>query len=203
MAKHGKKYRAVLEKVEGKDFYTLDEAVNLLKETSITKFDSTCEIHMNLGVDTKHADQQLRSTVVLPHGTGKDVRVVAFVDEAQVKAAKAAGAVEAGTEEAKTLGQKGLMPNPKAGTVTPEFEATIKEVKTGKVEFRNDKQGNIHNSVGKVSFGPEKLLENVKVFIKAITDAKPTGVKGTFIKSITLTTSMGPAISVDLSDALS
>lgn len=230
MAKHGKKYRAVLEKIEGKDLYTLEEAVNLLKDTSTTKFDATCEIHMNLGIDTKHADQQLRSTVVLPHGTGKEVRVIAFVEEGDVKAAKAAGAVEAGSDEliekisggwlefdvavatpdqmkkigkiAKTLGQKGLMPNPKAGTVTPEFEATIKEVKQGKVEFRNDKQGNLHNSIGKVSFGPEKLLENAKMFVKTINDAKPAGVKGTYIRSITVTTTMGPGISVDVNSAI-
>ncbi len=230
MARRSKKYRAVLEKLQAKDFFTLEEAVALLKETSTTKFDSTCEIHFNLGVDTKHADQQVRSTVVLPHGTGKKVRVVAFVDEANVKAAKDAGADEAGTLDlvekiqkgwldfdvavatpdqmkeigkiAKILGQKGLMPNPKAGTVGPEFANIIGEIKKGKVEFRNDKQGNIHNSFGKVSFGEDKLMDNAKTFVKAISDAKPSGVKGTYIKSITLATTMGPGVHVDVQDAL-
>lgn len=230
MAKHGKKYRAASEKLLSKDFYSLEEAIALLNEIKIAKFDETCEIHFNLGIDTKHADQQLRSTVVLPHGTGKEVRIVAFVDEGNVKAAKDAGATEAGTEEliekidkgwtdfdvavatpdqmkkigkvAKTLGQKGLMPNPKAGTVTPDFEAVIAEIKKGKVEFRNDKQGNIHNSIGKVSFGAEKLTDNAKTFIKAIVDAKPSGAKGAYVKSITITTTMGPGISLDVNKTL-
>jgi large subunit ribosomal protein L1 len=230
MAKRSKKYMQAQEKIQ-KEFYTLAEACALLPETAVTKFDSTCEIHMNLGIDPKHADQQLRSTVSLPNGTGREVRVVAFVDEANAKIAKAAGAVEAGLDEliekieggwlefdtavatpdqmkklgkiAKILGQKGLMPNPKSGTVTTEVEQTIKEIKKGKVEFRNDKQGNIHNSFGKVSFGSDKLLENAKSFIKAILDHKPAGVKGSYVNSVTLTTTMGPGVKVLVQDALS
>lgn len=230
MAKRSKKYKSALEKLQAKDFYTLVEAMELVKQTTTTNFVSSVEIHLNLGIDTKHADQQVRSTVVLPHGTGKEVRVLAFVDEANVEKAKAAGANEAGSEEiiekiqkgwldfdvavatpdqmkkigkiAKTLGQRGLMPNPKAGTVTPDIEKAIEEIKKGKVEFRNDKQGNLHNLLGNVGFDSAQLIENAKVYLKAVTDNKPSGAKGTFVKSITLTTTMGPAIKLEVSQTL-
>lgn len=227
---HGKKYRAASEKVDPNHKYTLEEAVKLALETSTTKFDSSVEIHMNLGIDPKQADQQLRSVVSLPHGTGKKLRVIAFTNEDMAKAAKEAGAIEAGAETlvekiekgwmefdvavatpammkgmgkiARQLGQAGLMPNPKSGTVTENIEATIKEIMKGQVEFRNDKLSNLHNIFGKVSFGQEKLLENLKVYLKAVQEKKPSSMKGVFINSITLTTTMGPGIKVDVNPAM-
>ncbi len=228
--KHGKKYRAALEKIEADKLYTIEEACALLADTSVTSFDSSAELHMNLGIDPKHAEQQMRNTVVLPHGTGKEVSVIAFVGDDQIKEAEGAGALKAGNEDliaeiekgwldfdiavatpdmmkslgkvARTLGQKGLMPNPKAGTVTLDIAKTISEIKKGKVEFRNDKFGNLHNAMGKVSFGPDKLAENIKAYLKVILEHKPQGVKGTFVKSITLTTTMGPAIKIDALNVL-
>jgi large subunit ribosomal protein L1 len=229
MKKHGKKYREV-KKLVDKPTYEVSEAIALLKKTSPTKFDASCEVHMKLGLDTKQADQLLRGTVVMPNGTGKTVRVIAFVNEAQQANAKKAGAVEAGLEDliekitkgwlefdvavatpdvmkglgkiAKTLGQKGLMPNPKAGTVTTDVTKTIGEIMKGKVEFRLDKLANVHNVFGKVSFDPKALEENLKTFLKAIVAAKPTGAKGIFVQSITLTTTMGPGIALDVNKAL-
>lgn len=226
MSRRGKKYKAAMEELKEKEFYTLDEAVALLPKTSTTKFDASCEVHMKLGIDPKHADQIVRSTITLPHGTGKKVRIAAFVPDEKVKEAKDAGAVEAGNADlidkvnggwlefdiavatpdmmkeigkiAKVLGQKGLMPNPKSGTVTPEPGNVISELMKGKIEFRNDKLGNLHNVFGKVSFGEDKLKENLKTYVKAVQDAKPTGVKGVYIQSITLSTSMGPGISIDV-----
>ncbi|MBT5015882.1 50S ribosomal protein L1 [Candidatus Peregrinibacteria bacterium] len=226
MPKRGKKYRALLEKVDPRKVYSVEEASKILKELSPTKFDSTVEIHMNLKVDPTQADQVIRSTVGLPHGTGKEVRVVAFVEDANVKEALDAGAVKAGITEltteiekgwldfdvavahpdvmkslgkiARTLGQKGLMPNPKAGTVTPNIAEAIAETKKGKVEFRNDKQGNLHNAIGKVSFTEEQLKDNIETYLKAIIANRPPGVKGTFIRSVTATTTMGPGIKIDI-----
>jgi large subunit ribosomal protein L1 len=228
MPKKSKKYKAALEHLKEKEFYTLKEAVNLLSKTSTTKFDASCEVHMKLGIDPKQADQIVRSTVVLPHGTGKKIRIVAFVSEDKVKEALNAGAIEAGADDlidkinggwldfdiavaspdmmksigkiAKTLGQKGLMPNPKSGTVTQNISATISELMKGKIEFRNDKLGNLHNIFGKVSFGEEKLLENLKTYIQAVEEAKPAGVKGTYIKSVTVCTTMGPGIKIDMQE---
>lgn len=229
MKKYGKKYREAKALVE-KQVYTLDEAVDLLKKTSPTKFDATAEVHFRLNVDPKQADQNVRSTVSLPHGTGKEVRVVAFVDEGGVKAAKAAGAVEAGTTElidkiekgwldfdvavadpsqmkdlgkiAKTLGTKGLMPNPKAGTVTPDVPKAIEEIKKGKVEFRVDKLSNVHSMFGKISFDSSKLKENLVAVIKAILDVKPASVKNIYIKGISVTSTMGPGIRLDVNGAI-
>ncbi|MBL4694566.1 50S ribosomal protein L1 [Candidatus Gracilibacteria bacterium] len=223
MAK-GKKYNEVAALIT-EEAYSLKEAIALLKKTSTTKFDASCEVHMNLGLDPKQAEENIRLTVNLPHGTGKDIKVVAFVDDANVKAAKAAGAQEAGTDElvekisggwvdfdvavatpdqmkklgkiAKTLGQKRLMPNPKAGTVTPDFEKIIGELKKGKVELRLDKEANVHNIFGKVSFGEAELEENLKLVVKAVLDAKPSSSKGTYMKSLTLATSMGPGVPVE------
>lgn len=229
MAKRGKKYKDAAKLID-KESYTIDDAVALLKKTSVTKFDSSCEAHFKLGLDPKQADQNIRTTTALPHGTGKDVRVVAFVDESEVKAAIAAGAIEAGTDDlvkkiekgwtdfdiavakpdqmksigkiAKTLGQKRLMPSPKAGTVTPDFEKAIAELKTGRVEIRVDKEANLHNIFGKVSFDEAKLKENLTTLIKAVKEAKPDSTKGVYMQNLVITTSMGPGIPVDLSTAL-
>lgn len=229
MSRHGKNYRKVKELLEQDKEYTLKEAIALIPQISTTKFDSSCEVHMKLGVDPKHADQIVRAMVTLPHGTGKTVKIIAFVDDEKAKEAKDAGADEVGSEElidkikggwldfdiavaspdqmkgigkiAKILGQKGLMPNPKSGTVTPEVGKIISELKKGKIEFRNDKLSNLHNVFGKVSFGESKLEENLKTYVKAVVDAKPSGVKGTYIQSITITTSMGPGIRLDVQDA--
>lgn len=225
MSKHGKKYVEAKALVD-KEFYLVDEAIELLKKTSKTKFDATAELHMKLNVDPKHADQNVRGTVALPHGTGKDVRVVAFVDESGAKAAKEAGAVVAGTNEliekinsgwlefdiavadpsqmkelgkvAKILGTKGLMPNPKAGTVTIDISKTIKEIKKGKIEFRIDKLANLHTLFGKVSFDTPKLKENLLAVVRAVVEAKPASVKGIYINSITVTSTMGPGIHMDV-----
>ncbi|MEK7172123.1 MAG: 50S ribosomal protein L1, partial [Patescibacteria group bacterium] len=208
MKKHGKKYKEAKKLVE-KPLYEIGEAIVLMKKTSTVKFDASAEVHMKLGLDPKQADQLIRGTVVMPNGTGKKVRVIAFVPEALVKTAKAAGAIEAGLEDliekivkgwmdfdvavaipevmkglgkiAKTLGQKGLMPNPKAGTVTTDIEKTIGEIIKGKVEFKLDKLANLHNIFGKVFFDPAHLEENLKAFLKAIAAAKPSGAKGIFV----------------------
>jgi len=229
MSKHGKKYKESLSALD-KEFYSVDEAVLLVKKTSKTKFDATAEIHMNLNVDPKHADQNLRGTVALPNGSGKEVKVVAFVDESQIKACKEAGAVVAGTTElldkiekgwldfdvavadpsqmkdlgkiAKTLGTKGLMPSPKAGTVTVDCPKAIKEIKKGKIEFRIDKLSNIHAIFGKVSFEADKLKGNLLAVIKAILDVKPASVKGIYINSITATSTMGPGLKIDVNAAV-
>jgi len=225
MSKHGKKYVEAAKLIDEETRYNVDEAIELLKKTSTTKFDSSCEVHFNMGLDPTQAEENIRTTVALPNGTGKDVKVVAFVGDDLVKEAKAAGAIEAGTEElvtkiesgwldfdvavaapdqmkllgkiAKTLGQKRLMPNPKAGTVTPDIGKTIEALKKGKIEVRVDKEANLHNIFGKVSFDDAKLKENLLSIIKAIMEAKPSSTKGTYMKSCTLTTSMGPGIKVD------
>lgn len=223
--RRGKNYKAAKELLKEKEFYTVEEAIPLLIQTSKTKFDGSCEVHMNLGIDPKQADQALRGTMNLPHGTGKKLKVAAFVPEDKVKECKDAGAVEAGADDliekvsggwmdfdiavatpdmmknigkiAKNLGQQGLMPNPKSGTVTPEPAKVIDELMKGKIEYRNDKLGNLHNLFGKVSFGEAKLKENLDTYIKKIVDLRPAGIKGTYIKSITLTTSMGPGVKID------
>lgn len=222
---HGKKYRAVAAKIDKEKTYSLAEAVKLVKETSVTKFDGSVEIHTRLGINTKKSDQVIRSTVALPHGTGKKLRVIAFVGEDKAAEAKKLGAIEAGENSliekiakgwldfdvaiatpemmkglgkiAKTLGQKGLMPNPKAGTVTPDIGNAIAEIQKGKVEFRNDSFGILHNLVGKVSFDDAKLIENIKTYLRAVNESKPKAVKGAFIQSISLASSMGPGIRID------
>lgn len=225
MSDQGKKYLEAKALVT-KESYLLDEAVALIKQVSKTKFDATAEIHFRLNVDPKHADQNIRGTVSLPHGTGKEVRVIAFVDESGIKKAKEAGAIEAGTASliekiekgwldfdvavadpsqmrdlgkiAKILGTKGLMPSPKAGTVTPDYEKAIQDIKKGKVEFRIDKLSNIHTIFGKVSFAENQLKENLLAVAKAIVDAKPASIKGIYIKGITLNPTMGPGIPMDI-----
>lgn len=227
---HGKKYKAALAKIEPNKLYSLDEAVALVKDISSTKFDASVEIHLNLGIDPASAEQQLRSTVSLPHGTGKKVRVVAFVTDDKIKEAKDAGAIEAGSEDliekiekgwldfdvaiatpdmmkgmakiARQLGQAGLMPNPKSGTVTVNVGETVANLLKGQVEFRNDKQGNLHNIVGKVSFDASKLAENIAAYLRAVNEKKPASVKGTFMNTMTLCSSMSPAIKMDVNAVL-
>jgi large subunit ribosomal protein L1 len=228
--KRGKKYKESAKKLAEKDSYLLDEAIKLLKETATTKFDSTAEIHLNLNIDPTKAEQVIRGTINLPHGSGKKVRIAALVSDDQIKAAKEAGADAAGLEDliaefekgkinydvivalpsvmkqigkvAKILGQKGLMPNPKAGTVTDDIVEAIKELKAGRLEYRNDKEGNVHSIFGKLSFKEEELENNLKSFLRVIRDAKPSTVKGSFIKTITLTSTMGPGIRLGVSEAL-
>lgn len=206
--------------------YSTSEALKLMLEHNKVKFDATAEIHFTLGIDPRHADQQLRSTISLPHGTGKTVRVVAVCSDDKEKAAQAAGAIDAGGEEliekmakgwsdfdalvatpdmmrvlakaARTLGPKGLMPNPKTGTVTLDIEKVIKELVAGRLEFKNDKFGIVHTIFGKASFGEAKLLENLEAMIKAIQDAKPSGQKGIYIKKLTVNSTMGPGIKINL-----
>lgn len=225
MAKHGKKYAAAAAKVEKDTLYTLEDAAKLAVETSTTKFDASVEVHINLNVDVRHADQIVRGIVVLPHGTGKKVRIAAFVESDQVAAAKKAGADLAGMEDlinevkkgniefdiaiaqpavmkdlgqiARILGPKGLMPSPKAGTVTDNVVATIEEIKKGQVEYRTDKTGIIHCIAGKTSFGGAKIFENVKTIVDAVLAAKPAAVKSSYVKSVTLASSMGPGVKVN------
>ena len=206
--------------------YPLEEAVELLTKLSTSKFDGTAEIHILLNADPKQGDQQVRATVSLPHGTGKTLRIAAVVPDDLAKDMIDAGAVMAGEENlikaiekgelnfdilvampkcmkslgkvAKTLGQKGLMPNPKAGTVTDDPLKAIKDLQRGKIEFRNDKQAIIHSVFGKISFGKEKLSENLRIFLTALKEAKPAGIKGEYIKTITITPTMGPGVRVEI-----
>ncbi|MCK9272659.1 50S ribosomal protein L1 [Candidatus Gracilibacteria bacterium] len=226
MQKRGKKYRQAITLIEKDKAYTIDEAVELLERTNTVKFDPTVEIHFNLGIDPKYSDQMIRSTVTLPNGSGKSVRIGAFDDSGNEKALLAAGASVAGGEDlldivasgkiefdvaiatpammrkmgkvAKVLGPKGLMPNPKAGTVGDDLLAIIKELIAGKFEFKNDKQGNVHSIIGKLSFGSDKLKENLVHFIKVLKDVKPAGVKGNFINTVYVCNAMGPGIKLDV-----
>ena len=228
--RHGKAYVASLAKVDRNVRYNLEDALKLAKETSAVKFDASLELHINLGVDPRQADQMVRATVVLPHGTGKSLRIAVVGDDAAVAAAKKAGADVVGSEDliakmekgqldfdkliatpsfmpklgklAKVLGPKGLMPNPKSGSVTDDVATAVAEAKAGKVEFRIDKQAIVHQAVGKLSFDEAKLLENAKVLINAVMKAKPSAAKGTYVKAISLTTSMGPGIKLDVSQTI-
>ena len=231
MTKHGKKYTAAAAKVEIDKVYPAREAVTLAKETSITKFDSTVEVHMRTALDPRQSDQQVRDVVVLPHGLGKTVRVLVFATGEGAAAARAAGAdfvadddeslkkIEGGlldfdvaisTPDAmgkvgrlgRVLGPRGLMPNPKAGTVVgpQDMARAIKEAKAGRVEFRLDKTANIHVSIGKASFEANKLYENYLALMEAVNKARPSGAKGNYIKRITVTTTMGPGIKMDPSE---
>lgn len=223
--RRGKKYRDLAKKIEKGKAYSLDEAVKLAAESSPVKFDASVEVHVVLGVDPRQADQNIRTTVNLPHGTGKTIRVAAFVPADEVETAKKAGADIAGEEEivkqldkeqisfdvlvstpqlmpklgkyARLLGPRGLMPNPKSGTVATNVAKAVKEAKGGKVEYRVDKQSIVHLSIGKVSFGPEKLLMNAQAFFDSLQSVKPSSIKGTYIQSTYLSTTMGPGIKVD------
>jgi len=227
MAHRSKKTKSFAAKVDRMKVYDVNEAIAILKDCSKErKFDETIEIAMNLGVDTKHADQQVRGMVTLPNGSGATVRVAVFAKDDKAKEAKAAGADIVGAEDlleqiqggaldfdrciatpdmmglvgrvARILGPKGLMPNPKLGTVTPNVEKAVKDAKGGALEFRAEKAGIIHARVGKASFDDKKLAENVAAFIEAIKKAKPAGAKGTYIEKISLTSSMGPGLKVSL-----
>lgn len=227
LERRGKNYKKAFEKIDQNKTYALKEAISLALSTASTKFDSTVEIHFRLGVDPKHADQNIRDMVTLPAGTGKTVRVAVFADVEDVAKAKKAGAEIAGNEEfltqldkgvidfdvliapptmmpklgkyARVLGPKGLMPNPKSGTVSNDIERAVKEAKSGRVEYRVDNTGNVHLGVGKVSFGADKVEQNVNAVIASIKTAKPAGLKGSYIQAVYLTTSMGPSVKVDTS----
>lgn len=225
LERRGKKYQDAAKKLEKGKVYSVSEALKLATETSPTKFDASVEVHVALGVDPRQADQNIRTTVSLPHGTGKTVRVAAFVPSEEAAAAEKAGADVAGEEAvqklldkeqldfdilvatpqmmpklgkyARLLGPRGLMPNPKSGTVATNIAQAVKEAKGGRVEYRVDKQAIVHLSVGKVSFGAEKLSENAKAFFDSLQSVKPTTLKGAYIKTINVSTSMGPGIKVD------
>ncbi len=225
MAKAGKKYQQAAKLVE-KRAYTLTEAMPLIKKAAFAKFDETVELAMRLGVDPKHADQMVRGTVVLPHGLGKSKRVIVIASGEKVREAREAGADEVGGDDlvqkiqggwmefdaaiatpdmmksvgklGKILGPRGLMPNPKTGTVTMDVARAVKEVKAGKVEFRVDKTGIIHCPVGKVSFEADKLADNAQALITSVTKAKPASAKGRFVRSIVVSSTMGPGVSIDL-----
>ena len=232
MAKHGKKYRAAAEKIDRDKYYEPMEALALAKETSTTNFDATVEVHLRLGVDPRHAEQQIREVAVLPHGLGKTVRVIVFAQGEGATLARNAGAdivadddeiinkIQNGWTEfdvaistpdmmgkvgrlGRVLGPRGLMPNPKAGTVVSEehLPRVIEESKAGRVEFRVDKTANLHVPIGKVSFSEENLYDNMVVLMDAIKKARPPAAKGTFIRRVTLTTTMGPGIKVDANQA--
>lgn len=222
---HGKKYRAAAERIEKGKQYSLDEALELAKVTSTTKFDGSIELHVNLGVDPRQADQMVRASVVLPHGTGRNIRVAVFADGKAAEDAKTAGADVVGTDSlmadiekgkfdfdmliatpdkmaglgkvARILGPRGLMPNPKSGTVTPDPAKAVKDAKAGKVEFRIDKQAIVHQVIGKVSFSREQLADNAQAFLGAILKAKPSAAKGTYVKAMATSTSMGPSVKID------
>ena len=226
MAQHGKKYREAVKLVDPTRAYPPAEAVDLVKQTSIVNFDPSVEAHLRLGVDPRHADQMVRGTVVLPHGTGKVVRVVVFAQGEKAQDALRAGADEVGGEDlvkkieggwlefdvavatpdmmgmvgklGRILGRRGLMPNPKAGTVTFDVERAINEVKAGRVEFKVDKSGIIHVAVGKASFDAGALVANLAVLLDAINRAKPAGAKGTYLKGLTIASTMSPGVRVDL-----
>ena len=225
LERRGKKYQAAHKLIDKTKTYTLKDAVELATKTSPVKFDASLEAHVRLGVDPRQADQNIRTTIVLPNGNGKTVRVAVFAPLDEAKKAKAAGADIAEDEEflkrlekgdiafdvlistpqympklgkyARTLGPKGLMPNPKAGTVTTDVEKAVKEAKAGKVEYRVDKQSIVHIGLGKISFGPDKLLQNANTFFDSLKSQKPASLKGQYVKSVFITTTMGPSISVE------
>lgn len=226
MPKLTKKYKAALGKVDKSKEYSLSEAAALVKQISITKFDASVDIDVRLGVDPKKSDQMVRGVVALPHGTGKDVKVLVLCTPDKVEEAKAAGAEYAGLDEyitkieggwvdvdviitmptvmakvgklGKILGPRNLMPNPKSGTVTLEVGKAVKEVKQGKIDFKVDKTGIIHTSIGKVSFSPEKLADNIQEVMQTLSKLKPSSSKGTYFKSLFLSSTMSPSIKVDV-----
>src|SRR6056297_2174529 len=228
MAKIGKRLKAAREAFAGKENLSVEEAVKLVKGASSTKFDETVEIAMNLGVDPRHADQMVRGTVTLPAGTGKTVRVAVFARGDKADEATAAGADIVGAEDlmetiqsgkiefdrciatpdmmpivgrlGKILGPRNLMPNPKVGTVTPDVKGAVEAAKGGEVQFKVEKAGVVHAGVGKASFEPEKLAANIRAFVDAVARAKPSGAKGTYMKKVSLSSTMGPGVSIDVGD---
>jgi large subunit ribosomal protein L1 len=231
-SQHGKKYRQAAEMVDRTRTYRSEEAIDLARKTVYTRFDPTVEVHMRLGVDPRHADQQVRGVVLLPHGTGRQVRILVFAEGEAETLAREAGADYVGSDDlvkkiqdgwtdfdvamaipqvmgkvgrlGKILGPRGLMPNPKSGTVVQpdDLPRVIKETRLGRVEFKVDKTANLHVPIGKASFTPEKLRDNLAALVEAVQRAKPSGVKGQYVKNMVLTTTMGPGIKLDLAEAL-
>ena len=229
MAHVGKRTAKAVEGIDRKKLYGLDEAVKMVKERATAKFDETVEVALNLGVDPRHADQMVRGVVTLPNGTGKTVRVAVFARGAKADEAKAAGADIVGAEDlmetiqsgkiefdrciatpdmmplvgrlGKILGPRNLMPNPKVGTVTMDVKTAVEAAKGGEVQFKVEKAGVIHAGIGKVSFSDDKLAQNVRAFVEAVTRAKPSGAKGAYLKKVSLSSTMGPGVSVDLASA--
>ncbi len=228
MAAKGKRLKKIADSYDRDSLYAVGDAVKIVKNAAAgTKFDETVEIAMNLGVDSRHADQMVRGTVSLPHGTGKSLRVAVFAKDAKAEEAKEAGADLVGADDlaeliqkgeidfdrciatpdmmavvgklGKILGPKGMMPNPKLGTVTPDVKGAIQAAKAGQIEFRVEKQGIVHAGVGKASFSEEALQENVTAFVDAIVKAKPSGVKGTYLKKASISSTMGPGVKLDIS----
>jgi large subunit ribosomal protein L1 len=230
MAKHGKKYREAAKLVEPERRYEIAEAAELLPKLSTSTFDGTVEAHLRLGVDPRHADQLVRGTVVLPHGTGRTSRVIVFAQGEKAQEALRAGADDVGGDDlvkkidagwfefdvaiatpdmmgtvgrlGKKLGPRGLMPNPKSGTVTFDIERAVSEIKSGRVEFKVDRAGIVHVPVGRASFSPEQLAANVATLVDAINRAKPSGAKGTYMRTLTLAPTMGPGVRIDIPSAL-
>ncbi len=230
MAKHSKRYYETREKVDREKIYAPEEALALVKEVSNAKFDETVELHAKLGVNPKHADQNIRGTVVLPHGTGREVRVAVFAKGEKVKEAEEAGADFVGAEDlaekieggwmefdvavatpdmmsvvgklGRVLGPQGLMPNPKAGTVTFDIGKAVKEIKAGKIEYRVDKAGIVHLPIGKVSFSAEQLVDNFKVIMDTLVRERPAAAKGKYLKSAAVTSTMGPGIRINTSEIM-
>jgi large subunit ribosomal protein L1 len=226
MAKHGKKYLEAAKLVDRERLYPPAEAAELVKQTTTVGFDATIEVHLRLGVDPRHADQMVRGTVVLPNGTGKTVRVAVFAQGEKAQEALRAGADEVGSEDlvkkieagwlefdvalaapdtmgmvgrlGKILGRRGLMPNPKSGTITFDLERAVREVKAGRVEFKVDKAGIVHVAVGKASFGAEELVANLATLVDSINRARPSGAKGQYLRGLTIASTMGPGIRVDV-----
>jgi large subunit ribosomal protein L1 len=230
MTQHGRKYLEAAKLVEADRRYDIGEASELLPKLSISKFDGTVEAHLRLGVDPRHADQLVRGTVVLPHGTGKTSRVIVFAQGEKAQEALRAGADEVGGDDlvkriddgwfefdvaiatpdmmgtvgrlGKKLGPRGLMPNPKSGTVTFDIERAVSEIKTGRIEFKVDRAGIVHVPVGRASFTPEQLAANVATLVDAVNRAKPSGAKGTYMRTLTLAPTMGPGVRIDIPSAL-
>ena len=224
----GKRVKAAAENIDREKFYEVDEAVQIIKKNASAKFDETIDIAVNLGIDPRHADQMVRGMISLPHGTGKSVRVAVFAKDAKADEARAAGADLVGAEDlmeiinkgemdfdrciatpdmmaivgrlGKVLGPRGLMPNPKLGTVTPDVKKAVEDAKSGQIEFRAEKTGIVHAGVGKASFSEEALAENVKTFVDAIAKAKPTGVKGAYMKRVSLSSTMSPGLKLSIAD---
>lgn len=228
MGKKDKKYKAALEQFDKNQSFDISDAVDTVAKVAFAKFDETVEIHVKLGIDPRKSDQTVRGTTVLPHGTGKTPRVIVFTKGDRIKAAEDAGADEAGAEEliqkvkdgfsdfdiavaspdmmaeigknlGRVLGPK--MPNPRAGTVAPDPAKAVSELKSGKIQYRADKSGIVHCPVGKISFGTEKIVDNLKVLMEAIVKAKPSSSKGAYLRSVTITSTMGPAVKIDTSKA--
>jgi large subunit ribosomal protein L1 len=230
MAKIGKRLKAAVEGIDRKKLYAITDAISMVKSRATAKFDETVEVAMNLGVDPRHADQMVRGVVNLPNGTGKTVRVAVFAKDAKADEARAAGADIVGADDlaaqiqdgkidfdrciatpdmmplvgrlGKILGPRGMMPNPKVGTVTPDVAGAVKAAKGGAVEFRVEKAGILHAGVGKASFTSDALIENIKAFTDAVSKAKPAGAKGTYIKKVAVSSTMGPGVHVDPSSVL-